>query len=453
MTTDAGLTVLALRAENVRRVKLVEIRPTTPTGLVKLAGKNGQGKTSTLATFEMLLGGRAHHPAKPVRAGAKKATASLTLQDATGQPAYRITGTWTEKTYELLVERVGQGRIARPQEFLDSLVGAGLGFDPGEFLRQKPKAQVETLLGLLTLPVDPRTLDAERKGAYDERTQVNREVKQLEGQLAALIEPDDDVPDEEISVAALAREYEQRVAVRAENDRQRELVKGAVFAHDSALANVKRLEVELAAARKEFESYVEALKIARKTEAALVDPDVDAVAAQMRNAEATNADVRLKRQRATVVRELEERKAAVAQLAASIADVDARKAALLASAPFPVEGLGFEEVDGEYTVTYRGIPLADLTGSEPIIVGTAIAMAANPTVRVILLRDASLLDAETLAALGLFAQGKGYHVLCELVGDGSDGQSFVIEEGEIVEWPVGATPTPAVEPEKDALPW
>lgn len=448
--SDGGLTLLALKAENVRRVKLVEIRPTEPTGLVKVAGKNNAGKTSALATFEMLLGGKAHHPAKPIRTGEKKATASLVLQDAAGMPAYRISGTWTEKTYELLVERIGQGKIARPQEFLDSLVGAGLGFDPAAFQRQKRKDQVETLLGLLTLPLDPRTLDAERTGAYEERTAIGREVKQLEGQLQALLEPEGDVPDVELSIAALTEEYQHRVSEQGTNDRQRQALQIASDAHHEANAEIVRLEDALVAARADLLARANAVVAARARVDVLTDPDVAAAATAMRNAEAINVAVRAKRQRATVVRELETRTETVAQLTAAIKDVDQRKTALLAAAPFPIPGLGFQESDGDYAVTYHGIPLEDLTGSEPILVCTAIAMAANPTVRVILIRDASLLDAETLAILGRFAQNRQYHILTELVGDG-DASSFVISEGEVVSWPPGVkTPTG---PKGQTLPW
>jgi len=445
----AGLTLLALKAENVRRVKLVEIRPTEPTGLVKVAGKNAQGKTSTLDTFEMLLGGKNHHPAKPIRAGEKKATASLMLQDVTGTPVYRITGTWTERTYELLVERIGQGKVARPQEFLDALVGAGLGFDPAAFQRLKNKDQVQALLDLVQLPVDPRTLDAERKGAYEERTAVNREVKQLEGQLAALVEPEGGVPDVEVSVAALTEEYQRRITVKADHDRQRDELASIERAVNDARVEVEKLEAALATAQLILIQRSGQATGLRGVVASLVDPDVDGIAEQMRTAEAVNVQVRQKRQRATVVTELDARRATVTQLTQSIEAVDTRKAELLAKAPFPIPGLGFEEVGGEYTVTYNKIPLADLTGSEPILVCTAIAMAANPTVRVILIRDASLLDAETLAALGSFAQGRGYHILTELVGDG-DASSFVIQDGGVVSGPgVGV-----VTSEKGAaLPW
>lgn len=452
----AGLTLLALKAENVRRVKLVEIRPTDPTGLVKIAGANKQGKTSTLDTFEMLLGGKNHHPAKPIRAGEKKATASLILQDADGTPTYKISGTWTEKTYELVVERIGQGKVASPQGFLDSLIGSGLGFDPAAFQRLKNKDQVQALLDLVQLPVDPRTLDAERKGAYEERTAVNREVKQLEGQLAALVEPEGEVPDVEVSVAELTEEYQRRMAARQANRIAREAVvnlsreKGYAQLHVEELREqMLDLEEQLRGAHEEVGRIQAAMDAESIKTEALVDPDVDALAEQMRTAEAVNVQVRAKRQRATAVTELDARRATVTQLTASIATIDQRKAELLAQAPFPIPGLGFEEVGGEYSVVYNGIPLADLTGSEPILVCTAIAMAANPTVRVILIRDASLLDEETLIALGLFAHGKGYHILTELVGDG-DASSFVIADGGVVSGPgvTVATPEPGA-----ALPW
>jgi len=446
---DGGLTVLALQGENVKRVKAVRIVPTSPTGLVKVSGKNGQGKSSTLDLIMFALAGARQHPAMPLRKGTKAGKDVLELQDLKGQPVYRITRTWTDKDSYLTVERIGVGKVARPRELMDAMIGAGLGFDPGEFIRLKPAKQVDTLLGLVSMAEDPRTLDAQRRAAYDERTAVHREVKQLEGQLAALLEPEGDIPTVEVSIATLTEEYQRRVAEQSANEGQRRALTAAIDAHAVTHAEVVRLEEALVTARANLLALTGVVVVGRARVEALTDPDVEAAAATMRDAEGVNVAIRARHQRARVVEELDSRKGLAAGLTATIDELDTRKARLLAEAPFPIPGLGFEAIAGEYAVTMHGVPLADAAESERMVVGMAIAMACNPQVRVILIREASLLDADTLAAIERLAGERGYQIWCEIVGDG-DADSFVISDGGVLSGPTRAgTPTTT----GAALPW
>lgn len=158
MSATKGLTVLALQGENVKRVKAVRIEPPAPTGVVKVAGKNGAGKSSTIDLIMLALGGKDRQPALPIRKGATNAKDVLELQDRSGAPVLRVTRTWTQAGTYLTVEDLADGRkIAKPQDFLDRLVGAGLGFDPLDFVRQPAKRQVEQLLGMIQLAEDPRS--------------------------------------------------------------------------------------------------------------------------------------------------------------------------------------------------------------------------------------------------------------------------------------------------------
>ena len=216
MTDQGPLTVLGLFAQNVKRLRVVNILP-AETGLVKVAGNNGAGKSSTLDAIVMALGGKDAQPDVPIRQGAARAKVVVDLG------ALRVTRTWTEKETYLTVERRGEkGKLAKPQDVLDSLIGAGLGFDPLEFIeRLKPAQQVSALLGLLKLSEDPRALDVQRKKAYDERTLLNREIKVLDLKLAGLPEPAENVPDDEVSVGDLTAEHARLVDALRDNDRAR----------------------------------------------------------------------------------------------------------------------------------------------------------------------------------------------------------------------------------------
>lgn len=118
-----------------------------------------------------------------------------------------------------------------------------------------------------------------------------------------------------------------------------------------------------------------------------------------------------------------------AKKTAEIEAIDAEKAAMLAAATFPVPGLSFGADGG---VTFQGVPLAQASGAERIRVSMAVALAANPQVRVVLIRDASLLDEDSMADVVALAEAANAQVWLERVGT-ADPEAVVIVDGGIVE--------------------
>src|SRR3990167_8393300 len=150
--------ILKLTAENVKKLRAVEI---TPTGeLVEITGRNGAGKSSVLDAIWWALAGTKHIQAVPIRKGATKARIRLDLG-------------------ELIVERR---------------------FTPAG--RQEPREQFETLRRLVTLEVDVDQLDALNRGDFDRRADLNREIKTLRAQADGIVVPPG-VPQEPIDTAAL----------------------------------------------------------------------------------------------------------------------------------------------------------------------------------------------------------------------------------------------------------
>ena len=64
----------------------------------------------------------------------------------------------------------------------------------------------------------------------------------------------------------------------------------------------------------------------------------------------------------------------------------------------------------------------------------SIAMAANPGIKAILLRQASLLDEPSLEMIQRIATEHDFHVIAEIVGDDIDG-AFVIFDGGVIREP------------------
>lgn len=432
MSERTGVRVIGLEAENTKRVRAVRIMPKGD--LIKVAGANAAGKSSLLDTIEMLLAGKDHHAAAPIRQGATSARAVGTFGGRDGKPSFTVTRKWTGKNTYLEVSRADGGKVASPQAFLDGLIGAGFGVDPGAFLRLKPVEQVNTLLGVLRLEQDPRALDAQRIDVASQRTTATRELKALEARFEAMPAPTETTPDVEVSVSALADELDRLNAVKEDQRRIRQAVADVRKVVDQGRGEVGRLEAALEKARTDLVKAEALLSEGEAKITALIEPDTTSVMTRMREAESVNITVRQKVARRTLAEQVVAKQKEVDVMTVAIRRLDDRKTEVLAKAEFPIEGLGFEVVNGGYAVTYHGIPLTDCAQSERIRVAMGIAMALNPSVRVVLIREGSLLDERSLETVREMAEAHDFQCWVEIVGQG-DATAFLIEDGEVVREP------------------
>jgi DNA repair exonuclease SbcCD ATPase subunit len=388
--------IVKLEAENFKRLQAVEITPDGNT--VIISGKNAQGKTSVLDAIWSALAGRSGAVDRPIRDGEEKAEVTVTLDSLI------VTRTWTEGKTSLVVKSLEGAKFNSPQAVLDKLIGQ-LSFDPLAFANADPKSQVQTLLDLVELPFSPEALADQRNAAYDSRTDVNRRLKQVEGAIAEIDVPAN-TPDEEIDIVGLSGQVQAGTQVAE----RRKALK----------AEWRRLKGEIEALQARQDAIV------KEGEALPPDVDLEALVAQLTDADATNLYVRRKQERAKLKALKQELSIESAAFTQEIADVDTRKAAGLAAAEFPIEGLGFDE-DG---VTYNGVPFSQASGAERLRVSVAMAMAINPTLRVIRISDGSLLDSDNMALLDSMAHDKDFQVWVERVEDGGD-VGIVIEDGMV----------------------
>lgn len=405
--------IIELTAENVKRLRAVDITPDEHVQVV--AGRNAQGKSSVLDAIWLALGGGAASKAttRPIRDGEDRAGVRLDLGDLV------VTRTWSGDKTALTVTSADGAKYSSPQKMLDDLVGR-LSFDPLAFTHLSPRDQVSALLDLVDLPFDPAEIDRRRAGLFDERTAIGRDGKAAEGHLAGLPTVPDDTPDVEVSSADLFAELRSAQDQAAEHER-------AIRAAEGAQSARERAEQELAAAQ-------EALARAQAKEAEILaygfalpePPDTSVLEARIATVDQVNAAVRAKTERARVKDVVAEHRARYEQKTAEIAALDQEKADGLASAVFPIEGLGFDDTG----VTYRGVPFSQASSAEQIRVSLAMAMALNPKLRVIRILDGSLLDADNLALIGDMAREHDYQVWIERVGSADEG-AVIIEDGAV----------------------
>ena len=81
-------------------------------------------------------------------------------------------------------------------------------------------------------------------------------------------------------------------------------------------------------------------------------------------------------------------------------------------------------------MTYQGVPFSQASSAEQIRVSLGMAMALNPSLRVVRILDGSLLDADALAAIRDMAIAADFQVWIERVGD-ADAGAVIIEDGQV----------------------
>jgi len=221
--------IVALEAENVKHLKVVQIKPDG--SLIVIGGDNAQGKTCVLDSIEYALNGAGSIPAKPIRNGQKKARVVLDLGDIT------VIRTFTDKGTNLIVKNKDGATFASPQAMLDKLVGA-LTFDPLEFSKMDAKKQANVLKQLVGLNFDK--IDAQYKDLFDKRTVVNRNGKDLKAKLDGMTKHEN-VPDEEVSIDELGKQY----SIAVQNNQAIDVMTKSLESDEKELKQLKARVSEL----------------------------------------------------------------------------------------------------------------------------------------------------------------------------------------------------------------
>lgn len=423
------LKIVKLEAENIKRLRAVEI---TPSGaLVEITGENGAGKTSVLDSIWWALQGAGNIQAEPIRRGADEARVTLDLG------AYIVTRVMRRReggdyTTSLTVASPEGARFPRPQDLLTTLF-SGLTFDPLEFARSKPSEQFSTLARFVP-GLDLEAIRAATEADYSARREENRTAKERRAAAAAIVIPEGFQAVDEgalLDAIAGAAAHNDEIAGRVRRrDEVAARIRADRIAAAAAAAKAERLRAEAEAADADARARTaqadadEARLAAAPPLPALVD--VSELRAKLDAARRHNAAGARAEEKARLEGEAAAAEARAAALTAAIDEREATKRAVIESAALPVPGIGF----GDGHITLNGVPFDQASDAEQLRASCAIAMAANPRLRILRVRDGSLLSPNSLEALAAMAAAANYQIWIETVASERP-SAIVIVDGEI----------------------
>lgn len=410
--------IISLEVENIKRVKCVRIEPDG--NLVVVGGRNGQGKTSVLNSISWAIEGARHIQDKPIRKGAKTGHIRLDLGRLLIERTFKTGENGERFTTSIRVSSPDGALFSSPQAMLDKFLGA-LSFDPLAFSRMKAKDQFDTLKAFVP-GIDFDQIAAQNAMDFDKRTALNREAAQAKA-AAAEIEIPDDAPilmvDEDILLDEIsdAANFNAEIEIKK---RQREDAAEKMRAYLAESIILRNQADALALKSDELQAKLDAAP-------PLDEPkSVNGLRAVLNAVRQANEIVRMASVKATHEENAVYLREKVDALTTSIDKRNAAKEAAISAAKMPFDGVTFG--DGE--ILLDGQPFEQGSDAEQLKAAIAMAMTMNSELRVILVRDGSLLDRDSMLALEDMSVKYDCQVIIERVGN-ADGMGFILEDGEI----------------------
>lgn len=415
--------IIHCRVENILGVEDVQFSPNGQS--VTIGGANGQGKTSAIWALVMALGGKSQLPPEPVRRGAESGLVEVALDK------FNVTmEVMPDRTTRLKVETTEGARFSSPQAMLDKLFG-NLAFDPGEFKSMPREKRLATLQQLVNF--DDAEFESTKKTFYIARTEIGRQIKELEGKLAGTAikpgVPAEEVPAKEVLAKLKAAEEFNKNWQSMRVKRTEAEVK--IAEHTAQIKNntlkIEELKRQITILELERDSLVATekhlvLKLSEKPEI-----DCQQFHEELSNLEQTNRLVRenneIKKNRQT----LEAKRDAYEACTRELKEIDEARVEALRNLPFPIEGLGLTSTD----VTFNSIPFEQISESEQWEVATAIGFSLNQK-SVVFMSNCGGLDSKARQRVRERAAKLGVQLFLEVVDDQQDVQ-ILIDEGKVAE--------------------
>jgi DNA repair ATPase RecN len=440
MSEEKGLKILKAEIKNFKNISYREVEFEGRSAVI--VGPNGSGKSSLIQAVCSPINSKML-PAEPVKQGEEKAEVILTIGgELYGEDVeYKIGCYFSQENKRgKIVLRNSEGtEISDGKTNLSQIIG-NISFDIMEFMRLAKtesgklseagvKKQIELVKSLI--PKDTLSkihrLETEYHTKYEERTEINREIKYMKSNINANRFSVEDIEKykEELDASDLRLKIDQAKEKNAiinkcknyistyENDAREIAESVKVILSDYLLYDEEGTVISALSALhynklKQVEKYVANNDLV----------DIDVLIEQLNNLSEHNIKCSQIKQLQEQEKNLREKESLAGKITKRLEKINIEKLELFQSGELPVKGLSFNDE----CVTYNGLPLTEEQHptSRLIAIGLEIGMALNPNLRLLVIKDGSLLDEKSMKYILKSCEQKGYQLLIEMVSTSGD---------------------------------
>jgi len=412
--------ILNLYVSDVKGIQAIDITPDS--NVVKIKGKNGQGKSSILDSILYGIAGNREVPSEAVRHDAEQGIIKIDFGDFAIEKIIK-----KDASPKLKITTPEGMTYKSPQTVLREM-SSSLSFDPLEFCDMKPEEQRDELAGLLGIReklnefikkyddlYESRKDAGKTKRLFDSRLKdtptalpvSDEELKKMEDEIFRLKNSNTELKIVENEVESLKTKIESNKAeyeeiykrlmdIKAENEK---LLPKLVELEKKALIMELPSETEIEVKQEEYEK-----KIASREKQRAYDKAKEDV-------------VEWKDKYDSFTQELDQVKIDINKLASSV--------------EAPIEGLAIDETG----IRWNETSLENLSTTEKLKIGLQIIVKQNPKLRVVLIERGESIDEDGMKVLAEIAEKENLQIWIEIVTSDVSGDGFYITEGKAEDHP------------------
>lgn len=411
---------------NLRNVKALDVEFTD--SLVKISWNNGAGKSTLVdAIFLAIVGktyiGKGRSIESLINQWESKAEIEVTLQDSGKK--LKISRTIRE-SWSVALDIWSSEWEKLTQTDLDKLL-SDFTIDPLAFTRMSKKDQYEVIKQVTG--VDTKDVDAKIKEKYELRTLANRSYKEAK---TVLDEMGTVEYIEVIDTQEIIKQIDEANTKNLEAERAQDLIKqleDQVWKNNQQMWEIdwqikalqdKRAQIELQTT--EIQARLENGK-AKKWEII----DTQSLKDKLANAQEHNQKAARFEKYCELKESVKWLESKAMWLDNDVKTLTEEKEIMIKDAKLPIDGMIFSEDDW---IVVNGIPFDQYSSAQQMIMACRIATAMTPDLKVIYIKDGSLLDNNRLQELEEFAAVNEYQIFCERVGEEVD--TIILRDWEIL---------------------
>lgn len=428
-----------VEVRDFKRIKCV--RATFDDGVTIIGGEVEQGKTSILDAIASALGGEKLCPLTPIRRGMSKAKVELSTTDGLWVRRNWVQNDETGKVNSYLTVKVDGVKVDKKQKLLDE-IWSRIAIDPKTISRMTPLQRRRMALEIANCLDEIETIARDRKQAFDDRHDLKVVLKQKEGALAEMDEPQPGTPREEVPLQLLMTTLQNANERKNENDAERRKVVEKEKAVRDSRTRIEAKEDMIDQLKNELREQEESLETARANhtrltgdlEAAttkveqLIDPDINKIKGEIGAAEMQNKVIRAAIAYDEMLATIRGIKQEVEKQDDRVKSLDDERDSVLHNAEFPLEGMTVNEDD----IVFEGESWTGMSGSQQDDCSIAMSASWNPKLRLVLFDEGDNIQGKALERLHAICEKFNLQVVMTSASH-NDEAGIIIHDGEIVD--------------------